>query len=396
MSDATYDPYRPGAGRVPPLLAGRENLLAQFDTTLVQATGTGEGPRPQVLFGLRGVGKTSLLNEFVLRAREQRWLIVKIEATPDRSLGKAIAQALYRPLRDMRTLTERGQDFVQRAMRVFTSFQLRFDPQGNATFGFNIEPERGVADTGELPADLVDVLTAIGTAARENGIALLLAIDELQDAPLEDLRTLNVALHELGQDPFPVPVVFVGAGLPSLPAVLADATSYAERLYDYRFIGLLDEQDTRDAFTVPARAQGVYWNDDALDAVVEHAAGYPYFVQVAGHYSWEGRSGARIPLKAATDGIAKAQREVDEGLYRSRWERSTPAQREFMAAMVVDEGRPSSIADLVVRLGRRRSSDLSVARRDLIAAGHIFAPERGYVAFTVPDMDDYIRRQPEV
>ncbi|WP_020076612.1 ATP-binding protein [Cryocola sp. 340MFSha3.1] len=275
MSDPIYDPYRPGAGRVPPLLAGREDLLNSFDSTVHQTTGTGEGPRPLILFGLRGVGKTALLNEFVLRARDARWLTVKIEATPDRSLGKAITQALYRPLRDLRTLGDRGQEFLQRAVSVFTSFQIRFDPQGNATFGFDVEPERGVADTGELATDLVDLLAAIGTAARENDVGLLIAIDELQDAPLEDLRALNLALHELGQDPFPVPVVFIGAGLPSLPAVLADATSYAERLYDYRSIGLLDEQAAREAFSVPARAQGVDWQPDALAAVVDHAAGYP-------------------------------------------------------------------------------------------------------------------------
>lgn len=396
MSDAIYDPFRPGAGRVPPLLAGREDLLAAFGRTLTQTTGTGEGPRPQILFGLRGVGKTALLNEFVVRARETRWPTAKIEATPNRALGQAVAQALYRPLRDMRSVGERGREALQRAMRVFASFQLRFDPQGNATFGFDIQPERGVADTGQLPTDLVDVLTAVGTASRANGVGLLLAIDELQDAPLEDLQALNLALHELGQDVFPVPVVFVGAGLPSLPAVLADATSYAERLYDYRSIGLLDDVATREAFSVPAEAQGVSWDASALEAVVEHAAGYPYFVQMAGHYAWEGREGSRITTGAAQDGIVKAHREVDEGLYRSRWERSTPAQREFMAAMSLDDGQPSPMASLVTRLNRRRQSDLSPTRRDLIAAGHIFVPERGYVAFTVPGMDDYIKRQPEV
>jgi hypothetical protein len=348
------------------------------------------------LFGLRGVGKTALLNEFVQRGREARWITVKVEATSSRSLGKAIAQGLYRPLRDLRPVEQRAQEFLRAAVRVFASFQIRFDPSGATTFGFDVEPEVGVADTGELQVDLVDLLTAVGLAARANGMGLLLAVDELQDAPPDDLQALNVALHEIGQDAFPVPVVFIGAGLPSLPAVLADATSYAERLYDYRSIGLLSEPATRQAFTVPAEAQGVHWSGEALWAVVDHSTGYPYFIQMAGHYAWEQRDGQTIEIKAASKGIKLAQREVDEGLYRSRWERSTPAQREFLAAMAQDEGLDSSMNDLVHRLNRRRQSDLSVTRRDLIDAGHIYAPERGFVAFTVPGMDSYIRRRPDL
>jgi hypothetical protein len=336
-----------------------------------------------------------LLNEFVERARAVRWLTVKVEATPDKSLGRSLAQALYRPLRDVRTLEDRARGAVDAAKRIFTSFQVRFDPEGNASFGFNVDPERGVADSGDLHTDLVDVLTAVGDAARANGVAVLIAIDELQDAPVEDLRALNLALHELGQAPYPVPVWFVGAGLPSLPAVLADATSYAERLYDYRSVGLLDEAATRTAFVVPAANQGVRWDDDALAAVVDHAAGYPYFVQVAGHYAWEARDGATIDSEASRRAIAQARRELDEGLYRSRWERSTAVQRRFMAAMAVDEGRPSAMADLVARMGRRRQSDLSIPRRDLIKAGHVYVPERGYVAFTVPGMDGFVRRHPD-
>jgi hypothetical protein len=395
MTSQAYAPFRPGAGRVPPLLAGREELLESFRVTIRQATDTSEGPRPWVLFGLRGVGKTALLNQFVIEARERRWITIKLEATPRHDLAQAIAQALYRPLRDARPISDIARELLARAVRVFAGFQILFDPSGAASFGFNVEPEQGVGDTGNLPSDLTDIFDAIGQAARADGVGVLLALDELQDAPPADLGALNVALHALGQEAFPVPVFFIGAGLPSLPAVLADATSYAERLYDFRSIGLLNDEASRAAFTVPTESQGVSWSADALAAVTGRAQGYPYLIQVCGQYAWEEHDGDTIALTAAQLGLSRAQREVDEGLYRSRWERAAPKQRAYMRAMAVDNQATSLVGELVTRLRRSNQAALSVTRRDLIAAGLIYAPERGQVAFTVPGMAEYINRQPE-
>ena len=307
----------------------------------------------------------------------------------------ALAKELHLALRRVLSTSDRARALWSRAARVLRSFQVRVDPWGSYSFTIDIEPERGVADSGDLAVDLQELLESIGLAAREANTVLLLAVDELHEASPEDLAALNVALHNLGQDVFPVPVVFVGAGLPSLPAVLADATSYAECLYDYRQIGLLDTASTADALTSPAHTNGVEWETDALDAVVTATGGYPFFIQICGSHVWSVRATDIITLDDAQIGIDAARAEVEQGLYQSRWERATPTQRAFMSAMAIDNDTPSSMAQLVARLQKKRTTDLSVNRRDLIRSGHIYTPERGLVAFTVPGMAGFIAKQRE-
>ena len=389
------NPFKPGAGRVPPELAGRSGILTEFRRLLYQARESGEGERPWILSGLRGVGKTVLLNQFGREAAELKLTHIKIEASASQPLAVALSKEVHLALRRVLSGPERSRALWSKAARVLRSFQLRVDPSGTYSFAIEVEPERGVADSGELSTDLQELLESIGLAAREANTVLLLAVDELQEASVDDLAALNVALHNLGQDSFPVPVVFVGAGLPSLPAVLADATSYAERLYDYRQIGLLDEVATVSALTVPAGARGVKWEQPALEAAVNATRGYPYFIQACGSHVWTARATDIITLDDATIGIASARREIDQGLYQSRWERATPAQRAFMAAMALDGEAPASMADLVSRLHKRRTTDLSVNRHKLILNGLIYTPERGFVAFTVPGMANFIARQVE-
>ncbi|OII31878.1 hypothetical protein BIU98_09080 [Curtobacterium sp. MMLR14_010] len=388
------NPFRPGAGRVPPELAGRDALLDTVDRSLRQVLATSEGERPIVISGLRGVGKTVLLNEIGRQAREtRRWAVVKIEASAGRSLGQAIARELHGALRSTLSVGEHARERFARALRVFRSFQVSVDPSGTYGFGFEVGPEPGYADSGALERDLEDLLREVGTAFRELDQALLLMVDELQDAPKADLNALNLALHALGQEPSPVPVMMVGTGLPSLPAVLADATSYAERLYDYRRLDLLDDAETRVALTRPTDRSGVVWAAPALDRAVEAIAGYPYFAQACGKHVWDVRAEAgRIGLEDAEAGVLRARDEVDQGLYQSRWDRATPKQRELLLAMAEDGDGPSAIQDLVARTGKRRTSDLSVSRNELIKNGHVFAPDRGFLAFTVPGMADFIHR----
>lgn len=392
--DLATNPFKPGAGRVPPVLAGRSDLLSEFRNRLSQARETGEGERPWILSGLRGVGKTVLLNQLGRDAAELKLIFIKVEASSSKPLAVALAKELHLALRRVLSSSDRARALWSKAASVLRSFQVRVDPSGTYSFTVDVEPERGVADSGDLAVDLQELLATIGLAAREANTVVLLAVDELQEASPEDLAALNVALHNLGQDVFPVPVVFVGAGLPSLPAVLADATSYAERLYDYRQIGLLDTAATSDALTAPARAKEVIWEADALDAAVTATGGYPYFIQACGSHVWAVRATDTITLQDAQIGIESARAEVEQGLYRSRWERATPTQRAFMSAMAIDDA-PSSMAELVTRLRKKRTTDLSVNRRDLIRSGHIYTPERGFVAFTVPGMADFIARQGE-
>lgn len=393
MSD--INPFKPGAGRVPPVLAGRDTIMSVVDTVMRDVVGSGEGDRPIVISGLRGVGKTVLLNEFVLRARRsKRWVAIKLEAVNGRSLASQLAQALHAELRKQMSLGDLAVEKLRRAASALRSFQLMVDPSGMYSLGFDIEPLAGVADSGQLELDVRELLEEMALATRDLDMGLLLAIDELQEASTTDLNALNVAMHDIGQDPRPVPILFIGTGLPSLPSVLADATSYAERLYDYRTLDLLTDGETLLALSTPAGDRGVHWDDAALDEAVASVGGYPYFAQACGKHVWDSRAAEeRITAVDARIGIARARDEVDRGLYQSRWERATPAQREVMKAMALNRGRPSSIQDLVARTGKKRTSDLSVSRRELIRNGHVYSPDRGYLAFTVPGMDDFIERK---
>lgn len=388
------NPFKPGAGRVPPVLAGRDALLAGVDRTLLETVETAEGARPLVVSGLRGVGKTVLLNEVTRRASETgRWSVVKLEASRHRSLQQGVVRQLHAALRGTVSVGNAVAEKFRRALGAFRSFQISVDPNGTYNFGFDVEPTAGVADSGDLERDLEDLLREVGLAFREIGQGLLIAVDELQEAPKDDLNAVNLALHALGQEAWPVPVFFIGTGLPSLPSVLADATSYAERLYDYRRLDLLTPAETRFALTDPSERAGVAWDDDALELAVESIQGYPYFAQACGKHVWDARAVEdRIDVESAEVGVLRARDEVDQGLYQSRWDRATPKQRELMQAMAVDDGRPSAIQELVTRTGKSRTSDLSVSRNELIKNGHVYAPDRGYLAFTVPGMADFIHR----
>lgn len=388
------NPYRPGAGRVPPLLAGRAMLLDDFDSAVYSVQTTRHGDRPMIIAGRRGVGKTVLLNELARRADANGWLVGRFEAASGARLGPAIARAFHDPLRRalrrQRSLSEK----LRRALNVFKSFQVKVDPTGAYTFGVEINPEVGTADTGDLPLDLTDLLRSLGSAAHENSVGVLLAIDELQDAPSPDIDALNIALHAIGQDPAPTPVLFIGAGLPSLPAELAAITSYAERLYDYRTLDTLTPDDTAQALSVPAAQHGITWDPDALQLAVSVSAGYPYLVQAIGKHTWDGRrTEGHISVDDVDRGRSAAQTELDSGLYRSRWERATPVQQQLLAAMALDGESGSDVAMLAERLQRRLSS-LSAHRDALIKKGLIWVPARGRLAFTVPGMADYIQRQP--
>jgi hypothetical protein len=391
--DPVANPFRPGAGRRPPVLAGREPLLDAFDIVRRRAEEHGEGDRGWVLNGLRGVGKTVLLNALLAQVSEKGWIAAKVEATPGTPLSVALSHALVKA---MRTATGRHpQPALRRLLGVFKAFSLQFNPAtGTLSLGADIDAVRGVADSGRFADDLAALFEVLGETSAELGIGTLILVDELQEATPEELIAVNTAVHLLGQGPVPLPVTFVGAGLPSLPAQLADATSYAERLYDYRPIGLLDDASARQALVGPCAQLGVSWSDDALDEALAVAGGYPYFLQTIGKHVWDAAASSPITIDDVGVGGGFAKQEVDEGLYRSRWERATPAQKELLRALGVIGGEDAApISELVTAMGKRRVSDLSVARNELIKKGLVFAPERGLLAFTVPGMSEFIARQ---
>jgi hypothetical protein len=391
--DPVANPYRPGAGRRPPLLAGREPLITAFEVLRRRAEEYGEGDRGWILNGLRGVGKTVLLNELLDHVSGRGWITAKVEAGAAASLSVSMSQAL---LRALRTATGRHPDQpLRRLLGIFKAFSLRLDPSGSVGLGIDVQPIHGVADSGRFSEDLAALFEVLGTTARELGIGVLVLIDELQESTLAELAALNTAVHQLGQADVPLPVIVVGAGLPSLPAQLAEVTSYAERLYDYRPIGLLDDDSARQALTIPANERGVAWNKDGLASAVSTAGGYPYFIQAIGKHVWDNARRSPIQSEDVQVGLTEAQREVDDGLYRSRWERATPAQRDLLRAVATLGGDgPATVADIARSMGKGRTSDISVARNELIKKGLAYAPERGLLAFTVPGMHKFIERQP--
>ena len=342
--------------------------------------------------GLRGVGKTVLLSDLAERARHDGWIVGKVEA--DRSQGgrpfrEQVSQTLNRALREAKGSWEIAGR-LNRALATFKAFSLRTDPSGGLAIGIEIDPERGRADTGSLPTDLTDLGIDLAASATDLGGGAALFIDEMQDLATEELAAVCQACHEAGQREAQFYVI--GAGLPSLPGVLAEARSYAERLFDYWPIGALAAADASAALTRPAAEAGVDWDEVAVGAVVERSAGYPYFLQEFGKATWDFAPGPAITAEDAFAGMQAGTDSLDHGFFRSRWERATPGERDYMRAMAVDGDGPSQSGEVARRLGKK-STAVGPTRAQLIYKGLLYAPEHGVIAFTVPGMADFINRQ---
>lgn len=346
-----------------------------------------------VMTGLRGVGKTVLLNELADRARRDDWVVAKVEADSGESgrpFRQQVAQSLNRALREAVGGPGMMARF-RRALATFKSFSLRTDPNGGLAIGIEVDPERGRADTGSLDTDLTDLGLDLASAASESGAGVALFIDEMQDLSEDELTAICQACHEAGQRQAQFYVV--GAGLPSLPRVLAEARSYAERLFQYWPIGALNGEDASSALVRPAEDVGAGWERDAVSALVSRAAGYPYFLQEFGKASWDFAPGPTITLEDAEAGIQVGTESLDRGFFRSRWERAAPSERDYMRAMSEDDEVPSQSGEVARRLGKK-STAVGPTRANLIHKGLIYAPEHGIIAFTVPGMAEFIKRQP--
>jgi hypothetical protein len=318
--DAVQNPYSPGAGRRPPELAGRDPELRRFQVVLGRLEG-GLADRGLMLTGLRGVGKTVLLNEFRGRAEQQGWIVAKVEAGEGRTFGALLAQALNQALRSASGRHGTGGR-LRRALAVFKAFSLKIAPDGSLALGIDIDPAAARAATGDLELDLSELALDLGETAGEFGVGVLVLVDEMQDLERVELAAVAAAAHETGQRE--LPFVVVGAGLPGLPVALTEAKSYSERLFEYRTIGSLDADAASVALIRPAEARGVHWSAPAAERVLSVSAGYPYFLQVYGKASWDYAESSPIDVEDASVGIAAGQTELDVGFYGSRWERATP------------------------------------------------------------------------
>jgi hypothetical protein len=392
--DPVRNPYAPGAGQRPPELTGRDQQIQQFEVVL-ERVARSRPERSMVLTGLRGVGKTVLLNTFRSMAIQRLWGTGKIEARPDQSVRRPIAGALHMAVRELAP-RHRAPDRIDYFLGVLKSFALRDPkaPKGSSVttqFGIDVPAVRGRADSGDLEVDLTELFREAASVAADLGVGIALFVDEMQDVPAPDVSALCAACHELSQTGGPL--IVVGAGLPHLPSVLSASKSYSERLFRYSRIDRLDRDAADRALIAPADREEVRFSPDALDALYKAADGYPYFVQAYGKVTWDVAAGS--PITAADVAVAEpdAEEELAVGFFGSRYERATPAEREYMRAMAVISDDPVPTAEVAEELGRKPSS-LSPARDGLIKKGLIYSGERGLIAFTVPHFGKFLRSQP--
>ena len=392
--DPVRNPYAPGAGQRPPRLAGRDRELRAFEVVLDRVAHR-RPERSLVLTGLRGVGKTVLLNALRSLAVKRAWGTGKIEARPDQSLRRPLSAALHMAVRELGS-RHRAPERVEAFLSTLKAFALKSNPAGaklRERWEPGIDAPTGVgrADSGDIEIDLVELFTDAAEIAADVGTGLALFIDEMQDLSSVDVSALCAACHELSQSG--TPLIVVGAGLPHLPALLSASKSYSERLFTYMRIDRLTEAEAALALTLPAETEGAAYEPDALSALFEHSGGYPYFVQAYGKATWDHAPVSPITAEDVRVAAPSAEAELAVGFFGSRYERATPAEREYMRAMADLTAGPSgavSTSEVAKLLGRKPSS-LSPARDALIKKGLVFAEERGVVAFTVPHFDRYLR-----
>jgi AAA ATPase domain len=387
------NPYAPGAGQRPPELAGRDKEIAQFEVVL-ERVARGRPERSMVLTGLRGVGKTVLLNAFRSMAIQRLWGTGKLEARPDQSIRRPIGAALHMAVRELAP-RHRAPDRIDEFLGILKAY-LSKDPKAVKGaplnhLGIDVPTVRGRADSGDLEIDLTELLADAASVAADLGVGIALFIDEMQDVPAMDISALCAACHELSQSGGPL--IVVGAGLPHLPSVLSASKSYSERLFRYVSIDRLDREAADVALIAPARREGADFSQAALDALYVAADGYPYFVQAYGKVTWDVAATSPVTPSDVAMAAPLAASELALGFFGSRYDRATPAEREYMRAMALLGDEPVPTAQVADELGRKPSS-VSPARDALIKKGLIYSSERGLIAFTVPHFGRFLRAQP--
>ena len=392
--DPIRNPYAPGAGQRPPELAGRDRELEQFEITL-QRVAAGRPDRSMVLSGLRGVGKTVLLNALRSQAVNRAWGTGKVEARPDQSIRVPVAQAVHAAVREV-AHRHRDPDRVEEVTGVLKAFALRTAPEDRKgmrwTPPVDAVATRGRADSGDLELDLAELFTDVARLAQDLGVGIALFVDEMQDIAGPELGALCGAAHEISQQA--APLLVVGAGLPHLPVALAASKSYAERLFRYVSVDRLPRAMADRAWRLPAATEGVDFDQEALDELYRMTDGYPYFVQAYGKVTWDAALASPIRASDVLEAAPHAQAELAVGFFGTRFERATPAERDYMTAMAdlgADVGDAAiTTADVARRLARKPQS-LSPARDGLIKKGLVYSAERGRVAFTVPHFGQFLR-----
>jgi hypothetical protein len=377
------NPYNPGAGTPPPELAGRDSLIKQA-ATVIERVGRARPAKSFIMLGLRGVGKTVLLNEFERLAEAAACQTAMFEADPDKPLAAQLAPQLHRTLLRLDRIKRAGAE-LHNAFGVLRAFVSVFKVQlGEMEFGLSTAPA-----TGDLTIDLTDLFVAIGEAARKRDTAVVILIDEIQYLQKGDLSALIMALHKISQRQ--LPLLLFGGGLPQLARLVGDAKSYAERLFDYPPIGPLDAASARRAVAAPALRDNIAYTDDALDYIVAETGGYPFFLQVWGAHCWEAAPASPITIEHAKQASRNALAALDESIFKVRLARLTERQKAYARAMA-ELGPALANSTDVARLMGLTAAQSAPIRDELIKKGMAYSPERGLIGFTVPKFDEFMRR----
>lgn len=384
--DPVRNPFAPGAGSRPPELAGRDSIIDSADIA-IQRVLQGRHDKSQILLGLRGTGKTVLLNAIEELAEKHNHLTSFIEAPEDQSLVQLIYPKVHQVLRRL-SGAETAKAAAYRAMQALKSFAGKFKIS-MGDFSISVDPEPGVADSGNLEFDMVDLLLRVGEAAKAAGRAWTLLIDEIQYLSEKDLAALIVAMHRVNQKR--LPILMFGAGLPQVAALSGDAKSYAERLFDYPALGPLDKEAAFDAIRQPIEDEGEAISKKSLGIIFQRTKGYPYFLQEWGYQTWNAADRSPFQPRHVEAASPQVLARLDGGFFRVRIDRLTPKEREYVFAMASLGEGPYRSSDVAEQL-KESTQSLGPRRAKIINKGMIYSPAHGDIAFTVPMFEDYLMR----
>ena len=386
--DPIKNPFAPGAGTPPPALAGRDELIETVRVAIARVR-EGRPAKSILMVGLRGVGKTVLLDRMREDAEGTGVHTMCVEAPEDRSLPALLAPEIRKALLKL-SRNAKAKDFARRGLQALAGFAKALKVKfSDIEVGIDLEPEPGLADNGDLEHDLQALLEVVGQAARKAGTALALFIDELQYVEEDELAALVVALHRTAQRK--LPVILVGAGLPQLRGRMGRAKSYAERMFDFPEIGPLSPEAARIAITKPAESLNVEIESAAVKRIVEQTGRYPYFLQEWGKHAWDTADASPITRADVERASASAVAALDESFFRARFDRLTPAEKRYLRAMAELGPGPHRSGDIAEKL-KKPVTALGPTRNTLIAKGMIWSPNHGDTAFTVPMFDEFMRR----
>lgn len=383
------NPFAPGIGSRPPALAGRGAIVEEAGIAITRVA-AGLHSKEMLLVGLRGVGKTVLLNAIQTDVERRGFFTATCECAENQHLGEVLLPQLRSALMKMSAVAV-AKDVAQRAVRTLHSFvsQIKLAYEG-VKLTFDGPKEPGAADSGDLSADLTDLFVSIGDAARAENTALAIFVDEMQYLDKGSLRAVLMALHKVSQRG--LPVYFVGAGLPLLIGNIGNSRSYAERLFSVPTVGPLAKKDVHEALTIPVEKAKAFIEPRAVDHIFKASGGYAYFVQEWGLHAWNAAQGRNIDLRAAQNADSVARDSLDRNFFSFRFDRLTNAEKEYLRAMASVAGTDPVKSGKIAELLGKKSNTVGYIRNSLIEKGMIYSPIYGDNAFTVPHFDQFMRR----